>query len=67
MVMATSLLTKSINDAWGFVFSDLRADGFNVNGVQNKRNLSLQDEYVGEGIYTFEVDRKCDIGTGICW
>lgn len=61
MVTARELIDESINDAWGFVFSDLRADGFNVNGVQKTKETFFTDEYVSEGTYTFEVDRKCDI------
>lgn len=61
MVTARELIEESIELGWGDVFTDLRADGFKANGVQKVLETFFTDDYIGEGTYTFETERKCDI------
>lgn len=62
MITARELIRESIDDGWGTVFSDLRADGFNVNGVQKtNETFFVAGEYQNAGIYTFTLQRNCDI------
>ena len=61
MVTARQLIDESVEFAWGEVFSDLRVDGFRVAGIRDSVNPIFTDQTLGEGTYTFTVERNCDI------
>jgi hypothetical protein len=62
MVTAKELIEEAVEMGWSDVFSDLRADGFRANGVQDVlETFFTEDTYKDAGSYSFEVERKCDI------
>ena len=61
MVTARQLVDDAVEFSWGEVFSDLRIDGFKVNGIKNVVNPIFTDTVQGSGTYEVEVRRVCDI------
>lgn len=60
-INAKTLIEESIESAWSDVFSDLRADGFKINGVQRDYSNSFGSDYKGAGTYTYTITRACDV------
>lgn len=58
---ARGLISESINLAWEDVLSDLRIDGFKVNGIQSTVKDSYTDITVANGTYLKTIYRSCDI------
>lgn len=62
MITAKNLVDESVEMAWGDVFGDIRADGFNVNGVQrNYENFFTESNFKNAGVYTQTIYTDCDI------
>lgn len=61
-VTGRQLIDDAIEMAWQDVFSDLRADGFMVNGVQRTHETFFNTTQTkGEGTYTLSLYKSCDI------
>ena len=61
MITAKALVEEAVDTAWGDVFSDLRIDGFKVNGVQRVYKTKFLTTLETAGTYTRDIERKCDI------
>ncbi len=61
MITGRQLIDESIESAWSDVFSDLRINGFMVNGVRKIFKSELLDTLTNVVTYTVELSRTCDI------
>jgi len=56
-----NLITESIEFAWQQTMSDIRVDGFMVNGLQTNYANEFTATSLNEGLYTKTFTRNCDI------
>lgn len=58
---ARGLISEAINLAWEDVLSDLRIDGFRINGIQATQKDDYTSETKTAGTYLKKISRSCDI------
>lgn len=57
---AKEFVDEAVEQAWGHVFSDLKIQGFMVQGVRHQYTQEFGTELLDTGTYTVDLTRGCD-------